>query len=229
MEKKSIHNLEKSKFSNLMVGFCYVSGITLAVFSYGELKEIPNNKKVPIDTNQFYITQADTKKELPQPQPKAQSQQVKEVLDLTLDLDKKILPDVTGDIISPDLGLKKGDSTVIVPDNNLIIDSSSLVIEYPDVEAEFPGGFDKWKDYLLSELVYPEISIEQGECGQVYIGFTVQTDGSITDVKVVRGVSRYLDSEAKRVIRSSPKWIPAMVGKNKVITKMTIPINFVLE
>ena len=45
MEKKSYHNLEKTRFVNLMVGFCYASGIVLATFSYGKTEEVENLKE----------------------------------------------------------------------------------------------------------------------------------------------------------------------------------------
>jgi TonB family protein len=100
------------------------------------------------------------------------------------------------------------------------------VADFPDIEAEFPGGYEEWKKYLLKEMKYPEIAIENGDQGTVYVMFIIETDGSIGDVKVTKGVSFEVDREARRVIKSSPKWIPGRINKVNVRSRLNIPIKF---
>lgn len=125
-----------------------------------------------------------------------------------------------------DLGLPKGDTTVIVNVNPIPVVVPDKVEDFPDVEAEFYGGYEAWKNYLLKELKYPEIAIENEDQGTVYVQFVIETDGSIGDVKVTKGVSFEIDREAKRVIKNSPKWIPGRTNKANVRTRLNIPIKF---
>jgi protein TonB len=229
MEKKSYHNLEKTRFSNLMTGFCFISGIVLAAFSYGKNKEIEKKYRSSIDNSQFYIELKEPPKEVVQPkaQPEPiQSQQKETHIDLNSDLSQVSNTDVETNNTTVDLGLTKGDTTVIV-NNNLDIPVVTATVEnYPDVEAEFPGGYDAWKKYLLSELRYPSLALELGEQGVVYIEFVIELDGSISNVRVVKGVSLDIDREAKRVIKNSPKWVPGRTANNQVRTRLNIPIRF---
>lgn len=234
MEKKSNHNLEKTRFVNLMVGFCYVSGIVLATFSYGKTEEVKQKYRTSsFDNSNLYAELKEKPKEIEQPKEKPQPQQSTQK-ETTVDLNNEIKPNqntntTVEDKPFVDLGLPKGDTTLIVKSNPVPVIVPDKVEDYPDVEAEFPGGYEEWKKYLLSELKYPEISLEMGNQGIVYVTFVIEIDGSVSDVKVLKGVSFDIDREAKRVIRNSPKWIPGRIAKSNVRTRLSIPINFVLQ
>ena len=92
--------------------------------------------------------------------------------------------------------------------------------------ATFPGGMEALNAYMLSNLAYPQIAIDEGIEGTVKVKFTVKADGMIAKVKVVRGVDPAIDNEALRVVKSMPLWIPGTSNKNKTYT---IPIEFVLN
>ena len=68
-----------------------------------------------------------------------------------------------------------------------------------------------------------------GVQGIVTVEFVVETDGSVTGVKVVRGIDDDLDREAVRVVSSSPKWRPATKNGEKVRVKYSLPIEFRLK
>jgi len=233
MEKKSYHNLEKTRFVNLMVGFCYVSGIVLATFSYGKTEEIKQRYRTSsFDNSNLYAEMKENPKEIEKPKEKPQQQSTQK--ETTVDLNNEIKPNentntTVDDKPFVDLGLTKGDTTLIVKSDPIPVVTSNKVEDYPDVEAEFPGGYEAWKKYLLGELKYPEISLEMGNQGIVYVTFVIEIDGSVSDVKVLKGVSFDIDREAKRVIRNSPKWIPGRIAKSNVRTRLSIPINFVLQ
>lgn len=234
MEKKSNHNLEKTRFVNLMVGFCYASGIVLATFSYGKTEEVKQKYRTSsFDNSNLYAELKEKPKEIEQPKEKPQPQQSTQK-ETTVDLNNEIKPNqntntTVEDKPFVDFGLPKGDTTLIVKSNPVPVIAPDKVEDYPDVEAEFPGGYEEWKKYLLSELKYPEISLEMGNQGIVYVTFVIEIDGSVSDVKVLKGVSFDIDREAKRVIRNSPKWIPGRIAKSNVRTRLSIPINFVLQ
>ncbi|SFD98986.1 energy transducer TonB [Thermophagus xiamenensis] len=94
---------------------------------------------------------------------------------------------------------------------------------------EFPGGEQALHKFLASNIEYPVIAQENGIQGRVYVKFVVNTDGSITDVEIARGVDPSLDKEALRVVRSMPKWKPGKQRGKAVRVSYTVPINFVLQ
>lgn len=102
------------------------------------------------------------------------------------------------------------------------------ITEFPDKEAEFPGGAQALRLFLAENIVYPEISMELGDQGRVFVEFVIEKDGSISNVKVLKGVSPELDAEAARVISIMPKWTPAVWNDKVVRARARIPINFTL-
>jgi protein TonB len=94
---------------------------------------------------------------------------------------------------------------------------------------EFPGGQDALNRYLVRNIKYPLLAQENGIQGRVVCQFVVNSDGSIVDIAVVRGVEESLDKEAIRVIQSMPKWTPGRQGGKSVRVKYTLPIRFKLQ
>ena len=94
---------------------------------------------------------------------------------------------------------------------------------------EFPGGLEALNRYLVRNIKYPLLAQENGIQGRVVCQFVVNTDGSIVDIEVVRGVEESLDKEAVRVIKSMPKWIPGRHGGKAVRVKFTQMIRFKLQ
>jgi len=123
------------------------------------------------------------------------------------------------------------DSTSIqIPTEDIeVVDIVEPVVDFPDVEAEFIGGEAAMQKCLQQNLMYPEMSMEMGEQGKVYLKFVVEKDGKISNVEVIKGVSRDLDCEAKRLICLMPRWKPGEYNGMKVRSYFTIPINFELN
>ena len=103
-----------------------------------------------------------------------------------------------------------------------------VIIDFPDVEAEFPGGAVELHKWIASNVQYPETSIQMEDQGRVYLSFVVESDGSISNIKVEKGVTRELDREAKRLARKMPKWTPGEAEGRKVRTRCQLPIVFTL-
>ncbi|MBR0533707.1 MAG: energy transducer TonB [Bacteroidales bacterium] len=102
----------------------------------------------------------------------------------------------------------------------------ALVENKPTFQGGDANTFSKW---VNSQLEYPEIAKENGIQGRVTLQFTVNTDGSVSDVKVLRGVDSSLDKEAVRVVSSSPKWKPGMQRDKPVRVTYTFPVIFQLR
>ena len=100
----------------------------------------------------------------------------------------------------------------------------TFVEEYP----EFPGGDKALREYILNNIKYPEVARTSGITGTVYVQFVVEKDGSISDVKVVRGIGGGCDEEAVRVVKSMPRWKPGKQRGQPVRVYFTLPIEFKL-
>jgi protein TonB len=82
---------------------------------------------------------------------------------------------------------------------------------------------------VSQHLDYPEIAKENGVSGRVMVQFTVNPNGTVSDVKVLRGVDPSLDKEAVRVIQSSPKWTPGKQRDRAVKVTYQFPVIFQLR
>jgi protein TonB len=93
---------------------------------------------------------------------------------------------------------------------------------------EFPGGLDKFGNYLSKAIRYPAVARENGTQGRVIVTFVVERDGSLTDIKVTRGIGSGCDEEAVRVLKNSPKWKPGIQNGRPVRVQYSVPIAFTL-
>ncbi|MCX6249283.1 MAG: M56 family metallopeptidase [Bacteroidetes bacterium] len=93
----------------------------------------------------------------------------------------------------------------------------------------FPGGESKLIHFLASNIKYPEDAKVKGMQGRVFIQFVVKKDGSITNVKIIRGFFLSCDEEAIRVVKLMPKWIPGEQKREKVDVEFALPIQFKLH
>lgn len=109
------------------------------------------------------------------------------------------------------------------------VKEESVVFEVVEQMPSFPGGEKALMEFLSKNTKYPSVAEENGIQGRVVCTFVVETNGSITDVKVVRAVDPALDREAVRVIKSMPKWIPGKQNGKAVRVKYTVPVNFKLQ
>jgi Ca-activated chloride channel homolog len=91
---------------------------------------------------------------------------------------------------------------------------------------EFPGGTEALNNFIRKNLKYPEELKESGISGMVIVSFTIDTDGSIKDIKILRGLDPLLNQEAIRVIKLLPKWKPGMQNGKPVKSSYILPINF---
>lgn len=94
---------------------------------------------------------------------------------------------------------------------------------------EFPGGTDSLYKFLESNLKYPEDAKKDSIQGRVICRFTIDTDGSITDIRVLRSVHPSLDAEAVRVLSAMPKWVPAETDGKKTRCKFVFPVVFKMD
>jgi protein TonB len=118
--------------------------------------------------------------------------------------------------------------TGLTSSTGLIEISSNEIFDIAPVDAEYIGGYEALKSYILKNLHYPQEAIELGEQGKVFISFVVEKDGSVSHVKIERGVSYSIDREAKRLVTSFPLWKPGEDKFRPVRTRVRLPIGFEL-
>ncbi|MBO8485362.1 MAG: energy transducer TonB [Bacteroidetes bacterium] len=111
-----------------------------------------------------------------------------------------------------------------------VVEEEAIPFQLVEEKPSFMGGdanaFSKW---VNERLVYPEIAKENGVQGRVTLQFTVDTDGTVKNVKVLRGVDPSLDKEAVRVVSMSPKWSPGKQRDRAVKVTYTFPVIFQLR
>jgi TonB family protein len=96
-------------------------------------------------------------------------------------------------------------------------------------QPKFPGGEAALMQFLQSNLRYPREAMQNGIQGTVFVTFVVEPDGSITDVRILRGIGGALDEEAIRVVNAMPPWIPGKQSGDEVRVQFNLPIRFVLN
>lgn len=98
-----------------------------------------------------------------------------------------------------------------------------------DCLPEFPGGQSAMMQFFIETMSYPKQAEKDGIEGKVVVRFTVKTDGSISDVSVVKPINKALDDEAIRVVKAMPRWTPGRENGKTVAVSMSIPIEFKLK
>jgi protein TonB len=105
--------------------------------------------------------------------------------------------------------------------------SSDSVNQPSEIFPEFPGGFGAMDEFIKSNLKYPVTTgKKKQETKYVHIEFVVDTDGSLVNPTVIKGVNPEMDAEALRVVRLMPKWNPGILNGRKVPTTFRLPIKF---
>ena len=100
------------------------------------------------------------------------------------------------------------------------------VYEVVDIMPSFPGGFGKMLEYLTENVKYPEGMEDSDIQGRVVCSFIINTDGSLSDIEIVRSLEPNLDKEALRVVSSMPKWEPGRQNGIPVKVRYVLPVIF---
>ena len=119
--------------------------------------------------------------------------------------------------------------TTVSAQKTVVAKKNQQVFDVVEKMPEYPGGQAALFEYLSTNVKYPVDAEKQKIQGRVLVTFVVNTDGSITDIEVVKKAFPSLDAEAVRVISGMPKWIPGEQKGQKVRVKYTVPLTFRLK
>jgi TonB family protein len=107
--------------------------------------------------------------------------------------------------------------------------SNDKVYKIVEEMPSYPGGDEARIKFLVDNFVYPTSAKEKGIQGTVYITFVVGADGTVSNVKVLRGIGGGCDEEAVRIVKMMPKWIPGKQDGKNVSVIYNLPIKFKLQ
>jgi len=216
-------NLEKKRPILLEIGLIISLALVFLGFQYKSSDETKNTLgdlgDLQVEEEIIPITRQQEKKPPPPPPPK-----VVEELNIVKD-DEKIENEVEIENTEADENTQI-EQVEVQPEE----EEEEEIVNFYVIEnkPEFPGGQAAMFKYIAEHTKYPEIAKENGITGKVFVQFVIDKDGSVTDVKVIRGVDPYLDKEAVRVVKSMPKWKPGSQRGKPVKVSFQLPINFTL-
>ena len=227
IQKSEKANLENKKLLFLEIGLVISLGITLFAFEWTSketnVSTLADDTSIAIEEEIIPITQ-----ETPPPPPAAPkipvlSDQI-DIVDDEIELEDDLFLTLEDD---PNLGVEIMDYVEVEEE---VVEEEAIPFQLVEEKPSFDGGdANKFSKWVNSRLVYPEIAKENGVQGRVTLQFTVEKDGSVTKVKVLRGVDPSLDKEAVRVVSMSPKWKPGKQRDRAVPVTYTFPVIFQLR
>lgn len=228
VKKTEKASLENKRLLFVEIGFVIALLVVWGAFSYSS-----KEKKVAVlqDTNQEVEVEemVPITQETPPPPPEVAkipilSDQI-DIVDDEISVDDDMFMNLEDDA---NMGVEIMDYVENVQEE--VVEEEAIPFQLVEEKPSFMGGdansFSKW---VNERLVYPEIAKENGVSGRVTLQFTVEADGSVTNVKVLRGVDSSLDKEAVRVVSSSPKWKPGKQRDRAVKVSYTFPVVFQLR
>lgn len=92
----------------------------------------------------------------------------------------------------------------------------------------FPGGDEGMNNFIKTNIKYPDLARNYRIQGTIFIAFIVETDGSLTNIKVLKGIGAGCDEEAERVVKLMPKWMPGKQNNSFVRVQVMIPIKLIV-
>lgn len=111
----------------------------------------------------------------------------------------------------------------------VVVEETTYDLAAVQEQPEYPGGAQKMYEFFGKIQHYPDMEFDAGIEGRVYVGFTVDKDGSIEEVKMLKSISEGLDKEAMRMVKAMPKWNPGKMNGKAVKVHFSLPVGFKLK
>jgi len=210
-------------FTNL--GLAVAVGLTLAAFEYksfddGGLKDLGS----VADNFEELLDVPITQQPPPPPPPPPMEQPVIEEIPDEVEIEEKIEVNFDVDVKETTVIKEVAIKEVVIEE-----EKADQIFDVVETQPNPPGGMSGWNKYLSTNLKYPTQARRMGVEGTVIVVFVINTDGSIQDVEVLRGIGGGCDEEAVKVVTNAPKWEPGKQRGKPVRTRMRLPIRFKLS
>jgi periplasmic protein TonB len=223
METKKSPKADLTKKTGLFfnIGLVITLALVIAAFEFPIYDQSTVDLKNAVDDNFEDIMEIPPTEQPPPPPPKIQQPDIVEVDD-----DEEI-----EDEIEIDLDVEVTEETVIEeivfeeePQEEVSEEIFTIVEDQPTPK----GGMQAFYAYVQKNMKYPAQARRMGIEGKVFVQFVVDKDGTINDVKAVKGIGAGCDEEAVRVLRQAPRWNPGKQRGRAVKVRMILPITFKL-
>ncbi len=211
-------DVEKRRALFLAGGFLVSLGVVLAALEWRLIEvEKKVDQKLELNNLEEQMVQPTVPKK-----PKKQPKQTSEVEVVEEE------EDIENELTINDMEINEDSEFSFEEDEGEKVKEEKVFMVVED-DPSFPGGEAKMMKYIQEHLKYPEMAKEMDVTGTVIVGFIVEPDGSITNIKVLKGIGGGCDKEAKRVIESMPKWEPGKQRGRAVRVNVKVPIRFRLN
>ncbi|MBI4648948.1 MAG: energy transducer TonB [Bacteroidia bacterium] len=224
LKKTKRADLENKRPIFILIGLAIVLGLSCLMFewsfysepeySLGEIGDIKIEEEIIPITRQ---------EEIRPPAPPLP--QISEVLNIVND-DVEIIDELDVQDVEIDQSTIIQQNLNLVQTDEEIVEEEALPFAIIEEKPSFPGGDDALKKFLIMNTQYPILARDNNIQGKVLVCFVIEKDGSVTDVKIVKGVDPLLDLEALRVVKMMPKWKPGKQRGKPVRVQYQIPLNF---
>jgi periplasmic protein TonB len=215
-------DLTKKSFLFLTVGLVISLLLAIMAFSYRVYDDTSVTDLSKNDAVEEEILEVPPTEQLPPPPPKIQQPQIIEVPD-----EKKIEEEIEINMDTEVTEETKVEEIKIQPVEEEKEDPNQIFLVVEETAAPI-GGMPAFYEFVGKKLKYPAQARRMGVEGKVFVEFVIERDGSITDVKAIKGIGAGCDEEAVRVLQSAPKWKPGKQRGKPVRQRMVLPIAFKL-
>jgi protein TonB len=210
-------------FTNL--GLAVAVGLTLLAFEYKSYDDSGlKDLGAASDSFEDIIDVPITQQPPPPPPPPPMEQPVIQEIPDEVKIEEKI--DVNFDVDVKETTVIK---EVVITEAVVVEEKADAIFDVVETQPNPPGGMSGWNKYLSDNLKYPTQARRMGVEGSVILVFVINTDGSIQDVEVLRGIGGGCDEEAVKIVKNAPKWEPGKQRGRAVRTRMRLPIKFKLS
>ena len=227
LKKNPKVNLERWKTVFIQVGLVLALGFILVAFEWtsseGVNTDLAMTQDIVIEEEMMPITQQEEVKPPPPPEPVKQVIEMIHIVDDDVDINDDV--DLFENEFSEDVQVK----IVQFVQEEKEVEEEEIFIIVEHMPSFQGGDLNKFREFVNKNLKYPEIAAENGIQGKVILSFVVEPNGTLSKVRVLRGVDPAIDKEAIRVVESSPKWSPGMQRGKPVRVSFNMPIVFVLQ
>ncbi len=217
-------NLENKRSLFLQIGFVMALAIVLLAFEWKTYEKIEYDLgEAEIPNVEEEIIPITRQKEKPPPPKKPQTTELEVVED-----DEEIENEVEINVeVDQESEIEDYAPPPMEEEEEEVVEKEIFTVV--EQMPEFPGGTAKMMKYLSENIEYPQMAREVGVQGTVFVTFVVEPDGSITNVRVLRGIGSGCDEEAIRVVKTMPKWTPGKQRNKPVRVQFNLPVRFILE
>ncbi len=221
IKKSPKADLENKKGLLLQIGLIIALLAVIGAFLYTEQRRIEQIEveAAVVETEMVEITKP---KETPPPPKKVEVKAIADILEVVTN-DANIETDISFEDFDDDLVIEAAP----VEEEEIVEDEVFVKVE---VMPTFQGGDEKkFHAWVQQNVKYPDIALDNGISGAVVVRFTVEKDGSLGNIEVLRSPDRSLSEEAIRVLKKSPKWTPGKQRNKPVRVTFTIPVMFRIQ